>query len=253
MSAGCAHCYADAMSKRNPATLGVWGSHGARVVAAESYWRQPLKWDKDAAAAGEQRRVFVASMADVFEGPETMPAEAWPAVQEARARLFELIGSTIHLDWLLLTKRPQNVMRFLPPMWGNNLLLNMWIGTSVEDQAAADERIPHLIRVPARVRFLSLEPLLGPVDLGHVLIDDWTRVGNDVHYHEHPALSWLIVGGESGPRARPMHPDWARALRDQAQAAGVAFFMKQLGGARDARHDLADLPEDLRIREVPYV
>jgi protein gp37 len=106
---------------------------------------------------------------------------------------------------------------------------NVWALTSVEDQKAANERIPRLLRVPARVRGLSCEPLLGPLDLDHYLIDDWTRIGNDVHYHEHPALHWIIAGGESGASARPMHPQWARSLRDQAQAARVNFFFKQWG------------------------
>jgi protein gp37 len=106
---------------------------------------------------------------------------------------------------------------------------NVWIGTSVEDQATADERIPYLLRIPAKVRFLSCEPLLGPINLAHVLVDDWTRIATHVHYHEHPALHWLIVGGESGAKARPMHPAWVRSLRNQTTAAGAAFFFKQWG------------------------
>lgn len=234
VSEGCKHCYADVMSKRNPGVLGIWGPRGSRVVAAESYWKLPLKWAKAARAAGERRRVFCASLADVFEGPETMPAEAWPLVQSARARLFDLISDTPDLDWLLLTKRPQNVkpqliaagrgFQDLPP-W-------VWIGTSVEDQAAADERIPHLLQIPAHVRFLSCEPLLGPVDLaehlggGYVKFRDGKMVPANV---THKPIHWVICGGESGPHARPMHPGWARQLRDQCQAAGVAFHFKQWG------------------------
>lgn len=231
VSAGCKNCYAETMSGRNPAVLGVWGPRGTRVVAAESYWRQPIKWNAAAAAAGERHRVFCASLADVFEGPETMPASEWPKVVAARARLFDLISDTPNLDWLLLTKRPQNIMQMLIdagrgfqdlPPW-------VWIGTSVEDQAAADERIPHLLRVPARVRFLSCEPLLGPVDLrewfdaGHESGGPAGWVGEPIGIH------WVIVGGESGAGARPMHPEWARSLRDQCVAAGVKFFFKQTG------------------------
>lgn len=225
VSAGCKNCYAETMSGRNPAVLGVWGPRGTRVVAAESYWRQPLKWNAAAAAAGERHRVFCASLADVFEGPETMPESEWPKVVAARARLFDLISDTPNLDWLLLTKRPQNIMQMLIdagrgfqdlPPW-------VWIGTSVEDQAAADERIPHLLRVPARVRFLSCEPLLGPVDLAPWL---WFGVADPAPSGD---IHWVIVGGESGAGARPMHPEWARSLRDQCQAAGVSYFFKQWG------------------------
>jgi protein gp37 len=235
VSQGCAHCYAETMSARNPAALGEWGPQGTRVIAAEPYWKLPVTWDKAARIAGVRRRVFCASLADVFEGPETMPESDWPKVEAARERLFELIDATPHLDWLLLTKRPQNLEDMLPwtsehaGAYRERFWPNVWIGTSVEDQATADERIPYLLRIPARVRFLSMEPLLGPVDLGHVLVDDWTRIGGHVHYHEHPALQWIIVGGESGAKARPMHPAWVRSLRNQTTAAGAAFFFKQWG------------------------
>jgi protein gp37 len=280
------------MSKRNPAVLGIWGPRGTRVIAAESYWRQPLKWDRDAAAAGERRRVFCASLADVFEGPESMPESDWPKVEAARERLFGMIAATPHLDWLLLTKRPRNAAAYLTwnghgrvtdencnclqcrivrsaaaifggdrsanygPMvvgmasylWQNWPLPNLWIGTSVEDQGTADERIPHLLKVPARVRFLSCEPLLGPVDLSRWLGLDpgntWADcLCDEISPEDRPCLtcdsrrwlgqqsglSWIIVGGESGPKARPMHPAWVRSLRDQATAAGVPFLFKQWG------------------------
>lgn len=255
VSAGCTHCYAESMSKRNPAVLGVWGPRGARVVAAESYWKQPLAWDRAARLAGERRRVFCASLADVFEGPETMPESEWPKVEAARRRLFDLISDTEHLDWLLLTKRPQNVkqqlidagrgFQSLPP-W-------VWIGTSVENQAAADERIPHLLQVPAHVRFLSCEPLLGPVDLSEWLDAGYESNGPRGWVAEPRGLHWVICGGESGPHARPMHPQWARSLRGQCQAAGVSYFMKQMGGVRHKGGDLENIPDDLRIRELPEV
>ncbi len=238
VSPGCEHCYAETLAHRY--NYRVWGpakTTGRRMMS-ENYWRQPLRWNKAAEAAGERHRVFCASMADVFEDH--------PAVEEARARLFELIGSTIHLDWLLLTKRPENVMRMLPELWGGNLLLHMWIGTSVEDQRRADERIPHLLRIPARVRFLSCEPLIGPLDLR--LFDAWLP---EDCYELWERLHWVIVGGESGHGARPMNPAWARSLRDQCEAAGVSFFMKQMGGVRDKGGDLNDLPADLRVRQFP--
>lgn len=250
VSAGCDHCYAMTMSKRNPAVLGIWGPDGARAIAADDYWAKPLAWNKSAAVAGERHRVFCASLADVFEGPETMPAEAWPKVEAARLRLFNLILQTPHLDWLLLTKRPQNIHNMVPGDWlvppGSFKVLpyrggwpeNIWIGTSTENQAAADERIPHLLRVPARVRFLSCEPLLGPVDVSRWLgrcPSCGTPEGAYVScsyceaYPDARGVQWVIAGGESGAKARPMHPQWARSLRDQCKAAGVAFFMKQWG------------------------
>jgi len=214
VSDGCKFCYAETLSARNPGVLGQWGPKGERVIAAENYWKQPLKWDREAKAAGERRRVFCASLADVFEGKDTMPAESWPHVQNARVRLFETIDNTPNLDWLLLTKRPENVMHLCgSSSWAGLIPANVWIGTSVEDQATANERIPRLAEVPAAVRFLSCEPLLGAVDLKLSL----------------GYIDWVIVGGESGPHARPMHPDWARSLRDQCQAAGVAFHFKQWG------------------------
>lgn len=236
VSAGCAHCYAETMSGRNPSTLGVWGPNGSRVVAAEAYWKQPIKWNKAAAAAGERHRVFCASMADVFEGEETMPGDSLDAVETARERLWNLIEATPALDWLLLTKRPRNIMHLVPETWRDAFPANVWIGTSVEDQAAADERIPHLLEVPARVRFLSMEPLLGAVTLD----EEWLSVeyyvppwelnhGDDSGACDEQLIHWIIVGGESGSAARPMHPAWVRSLRDQAQADGAAFFFKQWG------------------------
>lgn len=272
------------MSKRNPGTLGVWGPKGTRVVAAESYWRQPLKWNAEAEAAGERRRVFCASLADVFEGPETMPAESWVSIIEARARLMVLIASTPALDWLLLTKRPQNVGLMVPPLWhANGLPPNVWIGTSVEDQAAADERIPHLLKVPASVRFLSCEPLLGPVDLRRWLtrwdvLETTSPTGRTLFRCRscgresvtpdkrcHPTspgggcaswdgigLHWVIVGGESGANARPMDPAWARSIRDQCAHAGVPLFVKQMGTAYAGSGKGGDcIPDDLQIRELP--
>jgi protein gp37 len=145
-------------------------------------------------------------MADVFE--------YHPQLDSVRARLWELIAATPWLDWQLLTKRPMNIRHMLPPAWLEAPRPNVWLGTSVEDQQHADLRIPHLVSVPARVRFLSCEPLLGPADLTPWLGE----------------LHWVITGGESGPQARPCDPAWVRSLRDQCQAAGVALFHKQWGG-----------------------
>lgn len=236
VSAGCDHCYADTGSKRNPAVLGVWGKHGTRVVASAAMWKLPYKWNAAAEQAGERHRVFCASLADIFEGNETLPDGHYSAIREARERLGMRILDTPSLDWLLLTKRPQNVMHLAEqiwPMWDRNrdsLPPNVWIGTSVEDQKTADERIPHLLQIPAKVRFLSIEPLLGPVALPECTHDEKCRITAEGH-SERPlcGIDWVIVGGESGGKARPMHPDWVRSIRDQCQAAGVPFFFKQWG------------------------
>ena len=241
VSAGCTNCYAETLSKRNPAVLGTWGPSGTRVIASEAAWRQPVQWDRKAKAAGERHRVFCASMADVFEDR--------PELAEPRKRLLQLIDDTPNLDWMLLTKRPENVRRLLLEASNGGVedfrhVPNVWLGTSVEDQKAADERIPQLLSVRAAVRFLSCEPLLGPVDLTAL---PWERLPsareagvrspvrclNALTAGTKSAtpwnVSWVIVGGESGPKARPMHPEWARRLRDDCTAAGVPFFFKQWG------------------------
>lgn len=253
VSAGCTNCYADAFSSRNPKVLGVWGPNGTRVVAAEAAWKEPLKWNREAKAAGERHRAFCASLADVFEdwqGPmvDSQGEElSWDGInpvmmQDVRRRLFELIDSTPNLDWLLVTKRPENIARMMPENFEYDhaascelaasvetpvVRHNVWLGTSVENQQAADERIPHLLKAPARVRFLSCEPLLGPVEFSNV-----TKRSDAVQQLGKKSLDgihWVIVGGESGPHARPMHPKWARSLRDQCKAVGVAFHFKQWG------------------------
>jgi protein gp37 len=219
VSDGCKNCYALALSKRNPKVLGIWGPSGTRVSASESYWKDPETWDAAAAKAGERHRVFCASMGDVFEDH--------PMRDKPRAQLWDLIRRTPNLDWLLLTKRPRNIMRMIPQDWAQGgLPANVWAGTSVEDQSTADERIPHLLAVPARVRFLSCEPLLGLIDLAQAgAIEsagpDWAGYN--------ALIDWVICGGESGNKARPMHPNWARSLRDQCQEAAVPYFFKQHG------------------------
>lgn len=222
VSPGCAHCYADTFAKR--VGQKVWGADAPRRFFGDKHWAEPLKWNRYAEKAGKRRRVFCASMADVFEDRTDL--------RDARATLFHTIGATPHLDWLLLTKRPENIARLwaeataFPPPWPN-----VWLGTTVEDQQRADERIPKLLAVPAAVRFLSVEPLLGPVDLRfHLGIAE-------NHDDLRGGIGWVIVGGESGPGARPMHPAWARSIRDQCRAAGVAFFFKQQGAWTPRRPD----------------
>lgn len=213
ISPACDYCYAKPLVEGR---LG--GDFSQRVLAAESTRKMPLAWNRKAEKLGVRYRVFCASIADVFDN---QVPEEW------RADLWALIRATPHLDWLLLTKRPQNIIKMLPPDWGDGYL-NVWLGTTAENQAEAERRIPHLLRVKARVRFLSCEPLLGAVRLSPFL--SCTGMPDCVVCDHHGAhIDWVICGGESGPGARPMHPDWARSLRDQCVAAGVPFFFKQWG------------------------
>jgi protein gp37 len=168
-------------------------------------------------------------MADVFEDRDDLTSQ--------RDRLWKLIADTPHLDWLLLTKRPQNVGRMVP--WGGRWPRNVWLGTTVENQRWAEKRIPHLLEQPAAVSFLSCEPLLGSINL-----DPWLTPVQGSR-----SVGWVIVGGESGPRARPMNPDWARALRDQCDAHGVPFHFKQWGNWRPASGRL----DGHEVRNVPSV
>jgi protein gp37 len=233
---GCDHCYAEAMMADRYKRV-EWGPHGARSRTSGLYWQQPLQWNRAAAKAGKRARVFCASLADVFDNHGSITS-GW------RGDLWHLISRTPNLDWLLLTKRPGNIPDMLPdgygaPAWGDGWP-NVWLGCTVVNQAEADRDIPKLLAVPAKVRFLSMEPLLGPVNLlitdqrGHdinVLRGigcDPTGEGPDEYYRTEK-INWIICGGESGKDARPMHPDWARSLRDQSQAAGVAFHFKQWG------------------------
>ena len=201
VSAGCTNCYAETWAKRYGHQ--VWGPRQARRTFSDQHWQTPLKWNRQALARGERMRVFCASMADVFEDH--------PQIAFERQRLWRLIEATPALDWLLLTKRPEHMRQFAP--WLDQWPLNIWAMTSVEDQAAAAERVPLLLDVPAAVHALSVEPLLGPLDL-----EPWLE-----------RLAWVIVGGESGSAARPLDPAWVRRLRDQCQEAQVAFFFKQWG------------------------
>lgn len=266
VSPACDHCYAERWAKRSGVVQ--WGPHAQRRRTSDANWRQPIKWARRAFVAcpacgwrgmhtalrhesgshfcpacgnDEWRlarmRVFCASLADVFDNA---------APPEWRADLLHLIADTPHLDWLLLTKRIGNAHAMLSeaaarncmPRWGSEMFSNVWIGATICNQEEADRDVPKLLAVPARVRFLSIEPMLGDIRLGSWLqrspsaafaagkvtscMPDWTRIGS-------ASIDWVICGGESGPGARPMHPDWARSLRDQCQAAGVRFFFKQWG------------------------
>jgi protein gp37 len=245
--------------------------------------------------------VFCASLADVFEDR--------PELEHPRRRLFELISDTPHLDWLLLTKRPENAWWMLqreyndrvgavlsaahdgrgtvPTVWP---LPNVWLGVTAEDQERADERIPILLATPAAVRFVSYEPALGPIDFScsvgsgcGALSLGWTFSAGQGDHHpsgdgrggwwsdlghmpgEPPQVDWVIVGGESGSRARPFDVQWARDTITQGRAAGTPVFVKQLGAVPvtegrelDLVHDrkggdMSEWPEDLRVREFPVL
>lgn len=212
ISDGCKNCYAEAMMDKRYGKV-KWGVQGKRIRTSAANWKKPLEWNRQAEHEGRRYRVFCASLADVFEHKPDQHKE----MEQWRFDLFRLIDDTPKLDWLLLTKRPENVMDMLRHDWADQLPSNVWIGTSVENQERADKRIPELLKIPAAVRFLSIEPLLGEVDL------------ISSHFGLLPGIHWVIVGGESGANARPMHPDWVRSIRAQCQAAGVPFFFKQWG------------------------
>lgn len=216
ISPGCDHCYAEAWALRYKTVA--WGPGMARRQTSEANWLQPYKWDKAAAATGKRARVFCASLADVFDNE--VPDE-W------RADLWWLIESTPNLDWLLLTKRIGNAKKMLSHAYDEKMP-NIWLGASIVNQEEADRDIPKLLAVPARVRFLSMEPLLGPVDLNKSFYVG-REGGIDFAYSRSQLIDWVIVGGESGGGARPIHPAWARSLRDQCVAAGVPFLFKQWG------------------------
>lgn len=323
ISPGCANCYAETMSHRNPAVLGEWGLTAGRVIAPPSYWKEPLKWNRQAETAGVRRRVFCASLADVFEDwdgpimnhrgnpllvhdcepyPEPNRYVAMPAggpasltrleqeniangmfrpvtMADLRRDLFALIDATPHLNWLILTKRPENIRRMWPvPHNGREPLDplvyrrdNVWLLTSVEDQETADQRIPELLKCRdlAPVLGLSCEPLLGKINFGYIPCakrapeeagrgdNDWlTLYGNPLEGFKATSycsgvtdpnwkLDWVIAGGESGPNARPCDVLWIKSLLDQCRAASVPCFVKQLGansvvGTEDNRQPWRD-------------
>ena len=226
ISPACENCYAE---KSMPAKFqGVaWGAGNRRNRTSETYWQQPRKWNAEADRLGVRYRVFCASLADVFDND--VPVE-W------RADLIDLIAATPHLDWLLLTKRIGNAHQMLSNAChhaaGWTAFPNVWIGATICNQAEADRDIPKLLAVPAAKRFLSMEPLLGAVSLFSDMTGELLHTSRNEY--DPGSIDWVIVGGESGPGARPMHPDWVLSLRDQCAAAYVPFFFKQWGNWRAA-------------------
>lgn len=260
-SPGCANCYAERDSTRYG--FKIWGADSPRRTFGEKHWREPLKWNRDAEKAGRRHRVFCSSMCDVFEDHPTIDAE--------RTKLWPLVHQTPWLDWQVLTKRADRMRQIM----GSPPPDNLWLGVSVEDQATADERIPLLLQTPAAVRFVSYEPALGPVDFRSMLsiTEEWEQRSN--------RIDWIIVGGESGPGARPCDVAWIRSTVEQCVDAGVPVFVKQLGARPAFRGDAitevlaipcahrienrvatlrpkdrkggepSEWPSDLRVREMP--
>jgi protein gp37 len=251
VSEGCRNCYARRMARRLAGRCGYpEAPHHFGVTLHPDRLEQPLRWKKP-------RVIFACSMGDLFheDVPDAFVAEIWMRMALAERHTF-----------LVLTKRPERMEEFVRGFeaeWSDDRaetwrefkspLPSVWLGVSIENQKTADERVPPLLQTPAAVRFVSCEPLLGPVNLSPYLAnnslykaeqhagrfhyhgeqqDDGSVVAvcdDGIRFSDGVDLHWLIVGGESGPGARPMHPDWAQSLRDQAQAAGIPFFFKQWG------------------------
>lgn len=254
---GCDHCYAENRNSRfNGGQAVNWGPGAPRRRTSTSNWNKPLAWNRNAgvfyAQHRRRQRVFCASLADVFDN---QVADEW------RRDLAALILQTTNLDWLLLTKRIGNAAIMLADIFPAGMPEHVWLGATVVNQEEANRDIPKLLATPASVRFLSIEPLLGQLDLSAHIAPrplPWLTAGtplcnelpsnvgcarNGPHYSGEfgcrwskidsggslPTLDWVIVGGESGSGARPMHPDWVRSLRDQCSVAGVPMVFKQWG------------------------
>lgn len=226
MSPACQHCYAEAFAKRTGND--VWGKTAERRFFGDKHWNEPLKWNRIAEKDGRPSLVFCSSMADVFEDRRDL--------DEHRERLFNLMEATPHLIWQVLTKRPEHGTSLTPDRWWapGAWPSNVWIGVTVEDQTRAFDRIPLLLKYPAPVRFLSCEPLLG-----HVLL---AGLGPD-------KINWCIVGGESGPKHRPMVLDDARDVVEQCRKADVPVFFKQVGGRTPTAG--GDELDGRRIKQFP--
>lgn len=211
VSPACLNCYAEELNKRFRWVE--WGAGKPRREANPAVWAKALRWNKAALDAGRRDRVFCASLADVLD----------PSVpKEWLHDVLQLVQGTKSLDWLLLTKREQELQRIpavIQEVLGvkGGMLPNLWVGVTAENNEFWKRRVPLLMEVLAVVRFVSVEPLLGPITMG-----------------DGPAPDWIIAGGESGPRARPMNPAWLRGLRDDAKERGVAFLFKQWGGVDKA-------------------
>lgn len=235
VSPACDLCYA---ARRNSWLKGGsnWGPGAPRLEFSEDHWDKPIRWNAKAVAAGKRMRVFP-SICDPFDN-EVRP--------DLRGDFFELIRQTPHLDWLLLTKRIGNavsMVRSHGAIAGNGIRYlpdNAWLGATIATQQEFDRDVPKLLRTRAElgalVLFLSIEPMLGPIQATSLYVGSNSRIPGVPAGHDHVdplrlygGIDWVICGGESGPGARPMHPEWARSLRDQCEQAGVPFLFKQWG------------------------
>lgn len=229
VSDGCKNCYASTLSKRYGKDI--WGpAETTNREYKKAVWKDILKWDAEAKADGVRRRVFVSSMSDFLEDH--------PQVEQWRKDAIKIIENLESLDVLLLTKRPENAKRFLPNWYYEEWPSHVWFGTTIENNKQT-QRVMDALEVPAKITFFSVEPMLEYVKMNFPSFPNPKRD------------TWVICGGESGAGCRPFDWDWARDLRDQCKRANVAFWMKQGGGHPNPRHELEDLPEDLRIRELP--
>ena len=257
VSPGCDHCYAESWAKRSG--LVEWGPGAERRRTSEANWRKPIRWDKAARETGRVDKVFCASLADVFDNQ-------WPA--GVRDNLWAMIRETPNLHWMLLTKRIGNVLDMLPPDWDDGYP-NVRLMISLVNQEEADRDIPKLLSIRCHHNGVSYEPALGPVDFTRWLTDFETDNNGPIY----PGLDWVIVGGESGPNARPFNLAWARSVVAQCKAAGTPAFVKQLGSnprelgdhiegtpfsavpalrLKDKKGgDISEWPADLRVREFP--
>jgi len=307
---GCAHCYAEAEQADRRGRV-VWGPKGTRSMTRPEYWMNPLRWNGLAKSTGRRKRVFAFSLADIFEKWNGWVTQKWTedgkhhqrmiTMDQARRELFQLIDATQYLDWLLLTKRPENVWDMWPEPHGvvhHNVSTryrrkNVWLGTSISDQVTADQYIPELLKLRglAPVLFVSAEPLLSQVDLTNILLPGPGKKSPTLNalegrvYHEDgvtrdASLDWLIVGGESGSKARPFNLQWGRDLISQCTTADVPVpvFMKQVGSNPQEEnvytpsdsnepekvtrfHKMKDKkggnpdewPAALRVREIPHI
>jgi protein gp37 len=243
-SPGCVNCYAEAWA-RNRMGLDLWGPRPQRQFV-KSVWENVPRWNAAAKRDGVRRRVFCMSLGDFFEPRRDIGRD--------RVCAWDLIEESDSLDWQILTKHAASIAGLLPRNWGDGWP-HVWLGVSVEDQQRADERIPLLLSVPAVVRFVSAEPLLGPIDLKpRPKSDMCLHCGGGPadphpgHPYRNRGLDWVIVGGESGPGRRPMDPAWVVALHEQCRGAGVAFFFKQGNAFHPGK---GTMPDGSTPREFP--
>lgn len=289
---GCTNCYAEQLDRARfsktltPAVIH-WGAGAPRHFRLEAWTKDVQKWNRKAHADNVRRRVFIDSLSDIFDNE-------WPT--EIRYEAFAVMLKCTALDFLLVTKRIGNAEDMLPggwychgAPWDARCLgpyPNLWIGATVVNQEEADRDVPKLLKVPASVRFLSIEPQLGPIDLRRYLTPMVWENGRPIagrDFGHGRRVDWVICGGESGTKARPFNVRWAREIRDQCAAARVPFFMKQLGsrpmrpvqagevaGDPVPKHELdiwlkdvylkdragadpSEWPEDLRVQQFPCI